>query len=155
MGRLAVSKRHEKRVGVEARHVLRIRQTANKETMWMLMRNKPTRYHSDNDTNTAWKHVYSLLKLRARIPSSSTVVRPHPFVHSCVFPSLGRVSVGGETLAAPTFTSGSMSTMLTIAFPSKTRWILSASQVGVTPLGFAPFDGESAVKAFQKALPSC
>lgn len=50
MGRLAVSKRHEKRVGIEAGHVLRIRRTANKETMWMLMRNKPTRYHSDNDT---------------------------------------------------------------------------------------------------------
>ena len=60
MGRLAVSKRHEKRVGVEAGHVLRIRRTANKETMWMLMRNKPTRYHSDNDTKTQLENTFTL-----------------------------------------------------------------------------------------------
>jgi hypothetical protein len=33
-------------------NVLRIRRAADKETTWMLMRDKPTRYHSDNDTNT-------------------------------------------------------------------------------------------------------
>ena len=36
----------------EVKHKLcKIRGATDKETMWMLMRDKPTRYHNDNDTN--------------------------------------------------------------------------------------------------------
>ncbi len=118
--------------------------------MWMLMRDKPTRYHSDNDTNNM-KDIHSLLKLSAHMLSSSAVVTPHPFEESCVVASLGRIWVGGETEEARTVTSGSTSTTLTTAFPSRTRRILSVSQVGVD----TPFGGNCVMKACQKAPPSC
>src|SRR5712675_1753711 len=53
--------------------------------MKMLMWDKPTRYHGDNNTNTARKYVYSLLKLSVRMPSSSAGARLHPFKDSRVF----------------------------------------------------------------------
>jgi len=139
----------------ETKHKLcKIRGATDKETMWMLMRDKPTRYHSDNDTNNM-KDIHSFPKLSAHMLSSSTVVRPHPFEDSCVVGSLGRVCVGGEIEEARTSTSGSMSTTLTTAFPSRTRRILSASKIGVPGVGDAPFDGNWVTKACQKALPSC
>ncbi len=143
----------EKRDKSQALHC-KIRGATDKETMWMLMRNKPTRYHSDNDTNNM-KDIHSSLKLSARMLSSSTVVRPHPFEDSCVVALLGTVWVGGETGEARTSTSDSTSTTLTTAFPSRTRRILSPSKVGVPALGDAPFDGNWVMKACQKALPSC
>ena len=122
----------------------------------MLMLDKPTRYHShkDTNTNTAQKTFYSLLKLNARMPSSSVAVTLHPFDHSCIFMLLGRVWVVGETAAAPTFTSGSTSTTLRTAFPSRTRRILSESKARVPVLGSASFNGGRAAKACQQALPS-
>src|SRR5713101_7714577 len=114
--------------------------------MWLLMRDKPTRYHSDNDTNDM-KDIHSLLKLNAHMLSSSTVVRPHPFEDSCVVASFGRVWGAGETGEARTSTLGSTSTTLKTAFPSRTRRILSASQVGVPALGEAPFDGNWVMNA--------
>jgi hypothetical protein len=139
----------------ETRHKLcKIRGATGKEKMCMLMRDKPTRYHSDNDTNNI-KDIHSLLKLSACMLSSSTVVRPHPFEDSCVVASFGRVWVGGETGDGHTSISGSTSTTLTTAFPSRTRRILSASQVGVLALGDAPFDGNWVIKACKKVLPRC
>ena len=139
----------------ETKHKLcKITGPTDNETMWMLMRDKPTRYRSDNDTNYI-KDIHSLLKLSAHMLSSSTVVRPHPFGDSCVVASLGRVWLGGETGEAHTSTSRSTSTTLTTAFPSRTRRILSASKVGALASGDAPFDGNWVKKACQKALPSC
>lgn len=132
----------------------KIVRATDKETMRMLMRDKPTRYHSNNDTNST-KNIHSLLKLSARIPSSSTVVSPHPFKDSCDTTSSGRVWVGDDTGAVCTSASGSTSTMLKTAFPSRTRRILSTSQVEEPPLGDdASPDGNCVVKACQKAPPS-
>jgi len=85
------------------------------------------------------------------MPSSSVAVRPHPFEHSGVFALLGRV----WPAAVLTFASGSRSTILRTAFPSRTRWILSASQVRALAFGFASLDDEGVAKACQKTVPSC
>lgn len=49
------------------------RGATDKETMWMLMRDKPTRYHNDNDTNNM-KDILLFVQTQ----------RTHPFLeHSC------------------------------------------------------------------------